>query len=117
MKFWQAVMFFDLIKTLKINVSIVILVTWNVMMAIIINLNDGIEYIQTPSALILMTITCGSFLAFFLATTFIPSWQHVILRSQANPKQAIPGLLFLSFIVSIPFLFGIIKLIRMFLIA
>ncbi len=91
-------MFWKLIKTLRPKVIVIILISWNVLIGIAIAFNGGIGQIRTLPSAIAMACTCGSLAVFGFCTALMPSWQRVMLRPEADPKYAQPGLLFVALI-------------------
>ena len=102
-------MLWQLIKTLRPEVIVIFLISWNVLVGIGMVLNGGMGQIRTLSGAIAMAITCGGLAAFGFCTALVPAWQRVMFRPEADPRPARLGLIIFGIIGAILAIVGAVS--------
>ena len=89
-------MLWNLVKSLRPIAIVAIVVIWNALCLIGIWLNGGMGRIATFPSAAAMTLACLSLAIFAFSAARFDAVQRVVLRANANPTLAYPGLFFLG---------------------
>ena len=89
-------MFWNLVKSLRPLAIVAIVVAWNALCLIGVWLNGGMGRVSTFGSAAVMTIACLSLAIFAFSAAQTGAVQRAVLRPNANPTVARPGLFFLG---------------------
>lgn len=94
-------MIWNLAKSVRPKALVAFLVAWNVLFLAAIWLNEGAGRIRTLGGAVAMTVICSAFAIFAFLAARPGALQRSMLRPDASPALARPGLRFFGLICAL----------------